>query len=324
MKYGKISYVNKKISRIIFGMAMEPFLSGGDGKTLLDDVLSKGINTFDLARVYGEAEMAMGDWMEQRGNREEIVLLSKCAHPSETWEKRVNEREIRKDFAVSSEKLRTNYIDIYLLHRDDAAVEVGEIVEVLNAMHAEGKIGAFGGSNWTHDRIAAANEYAYKHGLIPFTVSSPSFSLAEQVRDPWGGGGMTISGASNKEARVWYRENHMPIIAYSSLAHGMLSGKIKSQEMRCHAETLNEVICKGYLCEENIERLYRCEVLAKKKEISVPQVALAWSLHQNLDVYAVISSSNPKRMQANIEALDVILTKKEMDYLELKNTTFEV
>lgn len=322
MQYGKISYLNKKASRIFYGVAIEPFLSGGDGNELLDAVFALGINTFDLARVYGEAETAMGRWMEERGNREDVILLSKCAHPSATWEKRVNEKEIRYDFAVSSEKLRTDYIDIYLLHRDDPEVEVGEIVEILNAMHAEGKIGAFGGSNWMHERIALANEYAYKHNLIPFTVSSPSFSLAEQVRDPWGGGGMTISGPSNQEARDWYRKNNMPVIAYSSLAHGMLSGKVKSQDMQKNIEDLDEVIRKGYLCEENIERLRRCEELANRKGCSVPQLALAWIFKQNLDTFAVVSSSNPKRMQSNIDALQLELSQEELAYLNLQKEEF--
>ena len=84
--------------------------------------------------------------------------------------------------------MRTDYIDIYLLHRDDPAVPASEIVEIFNAMHREGKIGAFGGSNWTHERIQEANAYAKDHGLIPFTVSSPNFGLADQIADPWGGG----------------------------------------------------------------------------------------------------------------------------------------
>ncbi len=75
-----------------------------------------------------------------------------------------------------------NYIDIYLLCRDDPDVDVAVPVEVMNALHAEGKIGAFGGSNWTHQRIEEANEYAYRRGLIHVTVSSPNFGLADQVQ----------------------------------------------------------------------------------------------------------------------------------------------
>ena len=56
------------------------------------------------------------------------------------------------------------------MHRDDPKVEPGPMVEILNEYHKAGRIGAFGGSNWTHQRIAEANQYAGEHGLIPFTV----------------------------------------------------------------------------------------------------------------------------------------------------------
>lgn len=165
------------MSRILYGTAIQPFLDGGDGKELLDAVYGMGINTLDTGRVYGKAEQSIGKWMEERGLRDKVVILSKCAHPDVFGKKRVSEKEIRKDFAESSKYLRTDYIDIYLLHRDDPDVDAGEIVEIMNAMHEEGKIGAFGVSNWTHQRIAEANEYAHSHHLIPFTVSSPNFAL---------------------------------------------------------------------------------------------------------------------------------------------------
>ena len=85
--------------------------------------------------------------------------------------------------------------------------------KMCDAMHEEGNIGAFGASNWTHTRIEEANEYAYKHNLIPFSVSSPNFCLARQVEDPWGGGCVNISGPENQEARAWYEKNQMPVAA---------------------------------------------------------------------------------------------------------------
>lgn len=319
MEYAKISHVKKKLSRIIYGTAIEPFQSGGDGNELLDAVYKMGVNTFDTARVYGDSEKVLGRWMEERGLRKDIVILSKCGHPDPDGRKRVNEKEIREDFAKSSEYLRTEYIDIYLLHRDDPDVAPGESVEVLNAMHAEGKIGAFGGSNWTHERIAEANEYAYKHSLIPFTVSSPNFGLAEQVTDLWGSGCVSISGPQNREARNWYQKEQMPVIAYSSLGHGLFSGRVKSDERNRISEVLDEFAVKGYACEENFERLRRCEVLAARKDCSVPQIAMAWIFKQNLNTFAVVSTSKAFRMQENMDAMHVELSSDEVLYLDLEN-----
>ena len=318
VKYCTIPYVNKPVSQIFYGMAIQPFLSGGDGNELLDAIFETGITAFDCARNYADAERSLGAWMEARENRDKIVLLTKCAHPTPSGEKRVNEKAIREDYATSSALLRTNYFDIYLLHRDDPEVEVGPIVEIFNALHAEGKIGAFGGSNWTHQRIEQANEYAYAHNLNPFSVSSPNFGLANQVKDPWGGGCVTISGPANAEARQWYEKTKMPVIAYSSLGRGLFSGRLKSENAGKAAEILDPVAMRGYGYPENFERLRRCEILAEEKKASVSQIAMAWIYSQKLNSFAVVSTAKASRMQENINALHISLTPAELLWLNLE------
>ncbi len=318
VKYCTIPYVNKPVSQIFYGTAIQPFLSGEDGNELLDAIFETGITAFDCARNYADAERSLGAWMEARENREKIVLLTKCAHPAPSGEKRVNEKAIREDYATSAALLRTNYVDIYLLHRDDPEVEVGPIVEIFNALHAEGKIGAFGGSNWTHQRIEQANEYAYAHNLIPFSVSSPNFGLANQVKDPWGGGCVTISGPANAEARQWYEKTKMPVIAYSSLGRGLFSGRLKSENAEKAAEILDPVAMRGYGYPENFERLHRCEILAGEKKASVSQIAMAWIYSQKLNSFAVVSTAKASRMQENIDALHISLTPAELAWLNLE------
>lgn len=318
MTYVEIPFVEKKVSRILYGSAIQPFLDGKEDMELLDAVYDMGVNAIDTARVYGKAEQVLGRWIEERKLRDKVVILSKCAHPDIFGKKRVNEKEIREDFAQSSQYLRTDYIDIYLLHRDDPDVDAGEIIEIMNAMHEEGKIGAFGGSNWTHQRIAEANEYAARHHLIPFTVSSPNFGLAEQVHDPWGGGCVSISGPSNVRAREWYRGSGMPVIAYASLAHGLFSGKVKSSEPKKAGKILDEFAMKGYVCPENFERLRRCEELAAKKNCTVSQIAMSWIFKQDLDTLAVVGTSKALRMQENIDAMHIKLSEEEAAYLDLR------
>lgn len=318
IEYAEIPEVKKKVSRIFFGTAMESFYAGEDRSELLDAIYATGINAFDCARGYMMAEKSLGDWVEKRNIRDKVVILSKCGHPSIFGRKRINEKDIRTDFERSARNLRTGYIDIYLLHRDDPEVEVGEIVEILNAMHAEGKIGAFGGSNWTHERIEAANEYAYKHNQIPFSVSSPNFGLADQIADPWGGGCITISGPSNRNARKWYADTQMTVIAYSSLGRGFFSGRLKGNEEEHAAEILDDVAMRGYACPENFERLRRCEKIAKQKGCTVPQIAMAWIYGQPINAFAIVSTTKASRMQENIDALQIHLTEDELKYLDLQ------
>lgn len=318
MKYADIPYVNKPVSRILFGTAMPPFMMGGDGNALLDAIYETGVTTFDVARNYMAAEQSFGKWIEERNMRDKIVILSKCGHPSMFGKKRVNESEMWKDLKKSLNYLHTDYIDIYLLHRDDQEVEAGEVVEIFNAMHTEGKIGAFGGSNWSHERIAMANEYAYSHNLIPFSVSSPNYGLAEQLSDPWGGGCVSVSGPQNEHARIWYAQQKMPVIAYSSLGRGLFSGKVKSTDKNRAAEVLDDVAVKGYAGDGNFERLRRCEVLAAQKGVTVPQIAMAYIFNQNMNTFAIVSTSKAERMQENIEALSIDLSEEETAWLDLR------
>lgn len=330
MRYGKLKYVEKPVSRLLFGTATQELFAAtrslhGDEPDfnkkldrafeLLDAAWAKGINTFDCAHKYGEEPV--GEWMQDRGISDQAVVLTKGAHHND-WRKRVTEYDILSDAHDSLKKLKRDCIDIYILHRDDPEVPVGSIVEVLNRLHKEGKIAAFGASNWTHQRIAEANTYALEHDLVPFTVSSPNFGLADQVTDLWGGGCVTISGPSNKDARNWYAKQKMPVIAYSSLGRGFFSGRVKSAHPETAYEFLDEFAQAGYICDDNFRRLARVEQLAAEKGMSTPEIAMAWIMNQPLNVYAVVASSNPERMESNIRASELGLTEEECRWLDLE------
>ena len=324
MEYGKIDHVSKPISRIVFGTAtpkmFAAFRSVYEGAPdfqerldtafrLLDDMYAEGVNCFDCADHYGEEPL--GEWLEARGLHDKVVILAKGAHHNR-WRKRVTDFDILHDVHNSLAKLKTDHLDIYMLHRDDLTVPVGPLVDVLNRCYDEGKIGAFGGSNWTVERIEEANEYAAKHGMQGFTVSSPNFGLADQVEDPWGQGCVTISGPNNREARKWYAENQIPVFAYSTMARGFFSGLVKSDDPEGAKNIMDEPGLKGYAHPENFERLRRCEILAKEKGMTVPQIAMAWIFNQRaLDVYALTASSRREHMRTNVEASEIKLTDDE-------------
>lgn len=318
VKYGRLKGVQKNVSRIIYGAAMSPLDLQARGDALFDGAYARGINTFDLARSYVASEKYFGEWLEKRGLRDEVVIISKCAHPSMFGRRRVNRQDILNDFERSSRQLKTQYIDIYLLHRDDEIQDVSVAVEVMNELCAAGKIGVFGGSNWSHERIEQANEYAYRKGLLPFTLSSPNFSLAEQVQDPWGGGCVGIGGEGQKGARAWYVKQKMPVIAYSSLARGLFSGKVKSTDRGRVAELLDGAAVRGYCSDRNFECLKRCEEVAAAHGATVAQVALAWLFAQPLEVYAVVGAKSEQRLRENSAALELVLTAEEMCYLSME------
>ena len=317
--YSRIEGVEKAVSRVFFGTAIAPMLMGGNCDALLDAVYAQGINAFDCARGYGKAEDSLGAWVQSRGNREQVVILTKCGNAGPNGSVHIDRRVIESELATSLKTLQTDYIDIFLLHRDDPKTPVREIVDCLNDCKKQGKIRVFGVSNWTHQRIAEANAYAASNGLQGFTVSSPNYGLAEQVEDPWGGSCVTISGKDNADARAWYAENQMPILAYSSLARGFFSGKFHSFDYDAAKKVLDPAGQKGYLHPVNMERLQRAEQLAQEKDCSVAQIAMRYIFSNPMNVFALVSTQNPARMCENIEAARNPLTGEEAAWLENGN-----
>ena len=196
MEYGRLLTINKPVSRLVQGTIMAEEGEQDAHNALFDAVLAAGINAFDTAHVYGNgaAELAFGRWMNSRGVRDELFIIGKGAHHNSV-RKRVTPFDISADIHDSLGRMGTEYIDLYLLHRDDTAVSVGPIIERLHAHKQAGQILAYGGSNWSHERIAEANAYAAANGLDPFTASSPQFSLATQAKPPWAGC-ISVSGAA--------------------------------------------------------------------------------------------------------------------------------
>lgn len=179
----------------------------------------------------------------------------------------------------------------------------------------------FGGSNWTHQRLEEANEYAYAHNLVPMSVSSPNFSLAEQVQNPFAPGCVTIAGHKNEDAQKWYIANQMPVLAYSSLARGFFSGRITREMFEKHPEDIDQFCRIGYCCEENFVRLDRCKEIADEKGCTIPQIAMAYVLDSPLNAYPVIGAANRAELESSLGALKVKLTPQEVLYLELKADT---
>lgn len=322
MKYGTVAGVGKPISRLVQGTATDLDTNNPDACfALLDMALAHGINTFDQAHVYGAARSeVVGRWMQARGVREQVVILAKGAHQSDR--PRVTPEDLTADLHDALRWLQTDHVEVYMLHRDNPAVPVGPIVEALNGLHRQGKIGAFGGSNWSPARLQEANEYAAANGLVPFAASSPNYSLAEQVQPPWDDC-LTISGPSHAADRAWYAQSGLSLFTWSSLAGGFFSDRFHRDNLDSLAQGsyFDQLAVKCYCHEPNFQRLDRARLLAEQKGKTVPQIALAFVLCQPLDIFALISCANQAMFDANVGALDITLTPQEQLFLDLQADT---
>lgn len=316
MLYGKLPNIDKPVSRLVQGTTVLDEREVERCYELLDGAFELGCRTFDTAHVYGQGmqERLFGRWLRERGLRDQVVIIGKGAHLSQD-RKRVTPYDITADLHDSLARMKIDYIDLYLLHRDDPEVPVGPIVETLDEHLRAGKIRAYGGSNWSYERIAEANAYAAAHGLQPFVASSPNFSLAVQIKPPWPGC-VSISGAQGKAAREWYLANNMPIFAWSSLAGGFFNGRVRRDTVATLTNNQDKLAAESYGSEENFARLDRAEELAARKGISVPQVVLAYILSQPLDIYPLVGGYTIAEFRANAAACDTPLSADEVAYLE--------
>src|SRR5690554_2444589 len=134
---------------------------------VMENFIEIGGNTLDTAHVYadGKSEEVIGIWMEENKRRDDIMILTKGGHPNQNGPT-VNKKDIDEELKISLDRLRTDYIELYALHRDDPSVPVGEILEILNEHVEAGRIGAFGGSNWSTKRLQEANDYAENNCLV--------------------------------------------------------------------------------------------------------------------------------------------------------------
>ena len=319
MLFSKIPGIDKPVSRLVQGTMWMKSSELDSAFAALDAFLAAGGNCFDTAHIYGlgDNERTVGQWIHSRGVRDEIVILGKGAHHSQD-RKRVTPFDIQSDIHDSLARFKIDHIDLYLLHRDDPSQPVGPVVETLHAAREAGQIHAYGGSNWSAARLKEANEYAAAHGLTPFVVSSPQFSLAVQQVSPWIDC-ESLSGPEGEQARAWCRQNGVTLFVWSSLAGGFFSGRFRRDNLDTLTQPYDQLAVKVYCFEENFRRMDRAQELAESKGVTVPHIALAYVYNQPEGIHALSGARTPDEVRVNVEATEIELTAEETAYLELRD-----
>jgi aryl-alcohol dehydrogenase-like predicted oxidoreductase len=301
--------LSRDLSRLALGsMVFHPDTPDASFE-LMDVWRELGGNTIDSAHIYqgGHSERIIGAYHTARNCRKELVILTKGAHHNAD-RKRLWPEDIASDLRDSLARLKTDYVDLYVLHRDDPEVPVGEIIDALNGHKQAGRILAFGGSNWTTRRLDEANAYAAAHGLEGMSCSSPHLSLAVPNGEIWA----DCIDARDAASLAWYRCTQMPLFAWSSQARGFFSGRFTPEN------TENETITRVYYSEGNWERLRRTDQLGAERGFSAIQVALAWVLHQPFPVFPLVGPANAEEMRSCVRALDLELSPGDMAWLDLR------
>lgn len=311
MDYIHIQGCPKPVSRLMKGSDYFTHDSYEKASANMDAFLAIGGNSVDSAHIYcgGQSEEVLGRYMEERGNRDEIVILTKGAHHDKNGH-RVTKEAIDHDLKISLERLRTDYIDLYALHRDDPSMPVEIIVDALNAHIEAGSVKAIGVSNWTWQRIEEANRYASANGLAGFTFSSPNLSLAKPNEPFWTG-----CVSADEETCSWHEKEQLPLLSWSSQARGFFTGRF-TPEVRDNAD-----LVRVFYSEDNWERLARAKQLAEEKGVTAIQIALAYVLNQPFPTCALIGAQTAAELHSCDEGSRIKLTKEEMAWLDLSAVT---
>ncbi|GAB3753620.1 aldo/keto reductase [Microlunatus parietis] len=302
MRYGEIAGIGKRISRLVMGCDNQPNLS--HASALFDNFYELGGNAFDTAYIYGGGnhEKLLGQWIRNRGIREDVVVITKGAHTPHC-----DPESITRQLLESLERQGTDYTDLYLMHRDNEDIGVGEFVDVLDEHVKAGRIKVFGGSNWSPERIDEANAYARQAGKQGFEVLSNHFGLAEAYDVPWKG----CRHATDPESKRWLTERQIPLFPWSSQARGFFTGRARPDD-RSDAE-----LVRCYYSDENFERLRRAEKIGAEFGVAATAIALAFVLHQPFPTFPLFGPRSIAETRSSVDALKVQLTPEQVAYLDL-------
>ncbi|WP_368517759.1 aldo/keto reductase [Rhizobium sp.] len=295
--------ISKPASLVTLGFEFFPNFAAAS--LTLDAFYEAGGNAFDTAYVYGggKTESIFGDWHTSRNvPREEIVLIGKGAHSPLCYPD-----VIAKQLDQSLNRLKTDYVDIYFMHRDNTDVPVGEFVDAMDAEVKAGRIrGIFGGSNWTRARFDEAIAYAEKNGKTAPAALSNNFSLAEMLDPIWAG----CIAASDDEWKAWLNAKQIPNFAWSSQGRGFFTDRAGRDKRD------DEELVRVWYSDRNFGRRDRAIELAQKLGRSPIHIALAYVVAQPFPVIPLIGPRTIAELEDSLSALDIKLTPEQVKWLE--------
>lgn len=303
MTYGALPRIDKKVSRLVMGVDNQTTMP--IARVMFDDFFEQGGTVFDTAHIYGggQCEKTLGQWIKERQVRDQVVVLGKGGHTP--W---CNPKDIVRQLDESLERLQTDHLDIYMLHRDNLELAASELIGVLNEQLQKGKMRALGVSNWSIQRIEEANAYAKQHHLVPFTAVSNQLSLARMVKPVWAG----CISAGDPESRQWFTDQQMALMPWSSQARGFFTDRSGPDKRE------DESLVESWYSEDNFQRKARVQELAQKYNTSTVVIALAYVLQQPFPTFPLIGPRTIQEFRDSLHATTIKLTPEELRYLNLE------
>ena len=307
MRYGEIPGVGKRMSRLVLGVDNQPDLA--HASALFDHFVERGGTAFDTAYIYGQGalERRLGRWIANRGIREDVVVITKGAHTPHC-----DPESLSRQLLESLERQGTDYADVYLMHRDNPEVPVGEFVDVLDEHRRAGRIRVYGVSNWSLERFDEANRYARAHDREQLAVLSNHFGLAEAYDVPWAG----CRHVTDPESKRWLEQRQVPLLPWSSQARGFFARARPDDRS-------DEELVRCYYSDDNFERLRRAQRLGEELGVPATAVALAYVLAQPFPTFPLFGPRSIAEARSSMQGLGVELSPDQVAWLDLRDGTAE-
>lgn len=304
MRFGEVAGVGKRMSRLVMGVDNQPDLA--HASAIFDLFVEQGGNVFDTGYIYGGGvlEGRLGKWIRNRGVREDVVVITKGAHTPFC-----DPESLTKQLLESLDRQGTDYADIYMMHRDNEDIPVGEFVDVLDEHRRAGRIRVFGGSNWSLERFDEANAWAAANGKHGFEVLSNHFGLAEAYDVPWAGCRHVTDAAS----KAWLEERQVPLLPWSSQARGFFTGRATPED------TSDAELVRCYYSDANFERLRRARELGAQFGVPATAIALAYVLAQPFPTFPLFGPRTIAEARSSMQGLSVELTPEQVAWLDLRD-----
>ncbi len=321
MRYRPLGKTDLQLPVVSFGAwAIGGWMWGGsdddDAVRALHAAIDNGISCIDTAPIYGmgRSEMVVGKAIADR--REQVVLASKCGMRWDLEEgerffettdnegrprsiyKNLKPHSIRKECEDSLRRLRVDYIDLYQCHWPDKTTPIADTMQALLELKQEGKIRAFGVSNFTVDMIKECLQY----GRIE--SDQPRYSALDRTIE--------------SEILPFCHENSISVLAYSPLEQGLLTGKVAPDRVFNEGDQRRN---KPLFAKENrikiLNMLGALRTIADAHDATFGQLFLAWLAAQPGMTTALAGARTEAQAVENAAAGDVILT--EVEIVEIRN-----
>lgn len=290
----KINIGNSGInaSEISLGCMRMASLSTKEVRGVIDTALEEGVNFFDHADIYGggKSEEIFADAIEMTPKvRENIILQTKCGIREGYYD--FSKEHILNSVEGSLKRLKTEYIDILLLHRPDTLMEPEEVAEAFELLHSSGKVRYFGVSNQNSMQIELLNKYL-KERII---VNQLQLSIAHTgMIDSGINVNMKIDSSIDRDGSIleYCRLKDITIQAWSPFQYGFFEGTFLGSEK---FKELNEKI----------------DELCKEKGVKNSAIAAAWILRHPAKIQPIVGTMNSEHLRDICRASEIELTRKE-------------